>query len=151
MSKKTLTKRQSAVIEQLFNGELSEQQVLEKYRVSRTLFSRWLGDELFVREFERRITSARLAGQALIARYSLVAAAKLVALTESQNPETARKACLDVISLPAKTDNNRQSPPADEEPADEALEQLPPALAELVNWLIGFRVSAVFVWGQIAA
>jgi len=130
MSKKTLTKRQSAVIEQLFNGELSEQQVLEKYRVSRTLFSRWLGDELFVREFERRITSARLAGQALIARYSLVAAAKLVALTESQNPETARKACLDVISLPAKTDNNRQSPPADEEPADEALEQLPPALAE---------------------
>ncbi len=129
MNKKTLTKRQLTVIEQLFNGELSEQQVLEKYRVSRNLYSKWLADELFVREFERRITSVRLAGQALIARYSLVAAAKLVALTESENQETARKACLDVISLPG-TPRNMQGPDSTQDARGDSAEQLSPQLAE---------------------
>ncbi|RKY23980.1 MAG: hypothetical protein DRP62_04830, partial [Planctomycetota bacterium] len=37
---------------------------------------------------------------ALIARYAPLAAAKLVQLTGSEKEETARKACLDIISLP---------------------------------------------------
>jgi hypothetical protein len=36
----------------------------------------------------------------LIAKYSLLAAAKLVQLIESEREETSRRACLDIISLP---------------------------------------------------
>ncbi len=129
MNKKTLSKRQFALIDELFNADLSEQQVLEKYQVSRNLFNKWLGDELFVGEYERRIASARLAGQALIARYSLIAAAKLLALTESENPETARKACLDVISLPASS-QSMQCPDGTQNDKQDHSEQLSPQLAQ---------------------
>ena len=38
----------------------------------------------------------------IVSRYAPVAAARLVELTESDKEETARKACLDVISMPTK-------------------------------------------------
>jgi hypothetical protein len=98
--RKRLSKRQLAVIDDLFAGELDEQAVLDKYRVNRNVYNKWLTDEVFQAEFARRISGAHLAGEALIARYCLVAAAKLVQLTDSENQETARKACLDIISLP---------------------------------------------------
>jgi DNA-dependent RNA polymerase auxiliary subunit epsilon len=98
--RKHLSKKQLAVIDDLFAGELDEQAVLDKYGVSRNVYNKWLTDEKFQAEFVRRISGAHLASEALIARYSLVAAAKLVQLTDSENQETARKACLDIISLP---------------------------------------------------
>ncbi len=98
--RKHLSKRQLAVIDDLFADELDEQAVLDKHRVSRNVYNKWLTDEGFQAEFARRISGAHLASEALIARYCLVAAAKLVQLTESENQETARKACLDIISSP---------------------------------------------------
>jgi hypothetical protein len=81
-------------------GELDEQAVLDKHGVGRNIYNKWLTDETFQAKFARRIPGAHIAGEALIARYCLVAAAKLVQLTDSENQETARKACLDIISLP---------------------------------------------------
>jgi hypothetical protein len=97
---KQLTKRQLAVIEDLFSGELNEQGVLDKHKISRNIYNKWQTDESFAGEFARRIDGACRQGQLIIARYASLAAAKLVALTESENQETARKACLDIISLP---------------------------------------------------
>jgi len=94
------TAKQSAVLDALFEGVLGLDDVLRKHKVPRATFSRWLADERFVGEFERRIEWLSLQSRAIIARYSALAAAKLVQLTESQSQETARKACLDVISLP---------------------------------------------------
>jgi len=95
-----LTKRQLAVIEDLFAGELDEQAVLDKHKVSRNLYNRWLKDADFAGEFDQRIEGAFRQSAALIARYAPLAAAKLVQLTESDKEETARKACLDIISMP---------------------------------------------------
>ena len=100
--RKRLSKRQLAVIDDLFAGELDEQAVLDKHGVSGNVYNKWLTDEVFQAEFARRISGARLASEALIARYCLVAAAKLVQLTDSENQETARKACLDIINLPLR-------------------------------------------------
>ena len=72
----------------------------------------------------------------LIARYSLVAAAKLVQLTESEKEETARKACLDIIELPhqdttkdqsGKTDGEKEKLP---ELSDEKASRILAVLAE---------------------
>ena len=104
VKRKKLSKKQFAVIDDLFSGELDEQAVLEKYKVSRNVYNGWLADGLFSSEFDRRITSAHRQCDALIAKYAPLAAAKLVQLTESEKAETARRACLDIISLQALLD-----------------------------------------------
>jgi len=97
--KKGLTKRQLAVIDDLFAGELDEQAVLDKHKISRNLYNKWLADEHFAEQFNERIARAYRQSEFIIARYAPLAAAKLVALTESDKEETARKACLDIISM----------------------------------------------------
>ena len=94
-----LTKRQLAVIDQLFKGEFDEQAILDKYKVSHNLYQKWLADKNFADEIDYRIESYFRQSSILIARYAPLAAAKLVQLTDSENPETARKACLDIISM----------------------------------------------------
>jgi len=98
--RKQLTKRQLAVIEDLFSGELDEQAVLDKHKVSRNVYNKWLAEASFTEQFDQRIAAAYCQSAALIARYAPLAAAKLVQLTESDKEETARKACLDIISVP---------------------------------------------------
>ncbi len=115
---KQLTKRQLAVIEDLFGGELDEQAILDKYKLSRELYNKWRNDNSFTEQFERRIADAYRQSTVLIARYAPVAAAKLIQLTESDKPETARKACLDIISMPILTANKKTQPSDKHQPAD---------------------------------
>jgi hypothetical protein len=98
--RKYLRSNQTAVLDDLFSGEFDEQAVLDKHKVTRNTYNKWLADKRFAEEFSRRIACAYRQSEALIARYSAVAAAKLVQLIESDKPETARRACLDIISLP---------------------------------------------------
>lgn len=100
-NRKQLTKRQLAVIEDLFSdfSMADEQAVLDKHKVSRNLYNKWLVDASFIEQFDQRIAAAHRHSAALIARYAPLAAAKLVQLTDSDKEETARKACLDIISL----------------------------------------------------
>ncbi len=100
---KKLKKKQLAVLDEIFLGELDEQAVLDKYNVSRNQYYKWLTDDCFAEQFDRRIAASYRQSAALIARYATLAAAKLVQLTESENQETARKACLDIISMQGKT------------------------------------------------
>ncbi|MFA5554737.1 MAG: hypothetical protein WCZ89_01465 [Phycisphaerae bacterium] len=109
MNEKILTKKQSAVIDELFKGELSEEQICEKYAVAPAKYRKWLSDEIFIKEFSRRIEWLNLQSQALIARYSSLAAAKLVELIDSEKDETRRKACLDVLSLGKENDKKNQN------------------------------------------
>ncbi len=119
------TKRQCAVIEDLFAGGLDEQQILAKHKIDKHLYDKWLADKKFVGEFEHRLESARRQSELIIARYAAFAAAKLVQLTESENQETARKACLDIINyLRPNTE-----PKPDEQPEAEQASELPPELA----------------------
>ncbi len=132
---KGLSKRQVAVIEALFSCEMDEQAILDKYRVSRNVYKQWLGDEHFQLELIRRMKIARILGEMLIAKYSFTAAAKLVQLTESEKEETARRACLDIISLPnpytAKVEEyEKQLREQMEEIPDEMASRLLAALAE---------------------
>lgn len=95
---KKLSKKQLAVLDALFSSELDEQAVLAQYKVKRSEYYRWLTDELFAEQFDRRIAAAYRQSAVLLARYATLAAAKLVQLTESSSPETCRKACLDIIT-----------------------------------------------------
>ena len=122
--RKKLSKKQLAVMEDLFSGGLDEQAVLDKHKVSRNVYDRWLTDGLFVSEFDRRIMSAHRQSAALIARYAPLAAAKLVQLTESEKEETARKACLDIISLQALLDKRIVQPGESQTDEAQPLQQM---------------------------
>ena len=93
-----LRKKQLAVIDELFLGELDEGAILDKHKVSRVVYNKWQKDERFIEEFDRRIISAHRQSEVLIARYATLAAAKLIRLIESDKEEVARRACLDIIS-----------------------------------------------------
>lgn len=96
---KKLSKRQLAVLEDLFTGELEEQAVLDKHAVPHSLYEKWLADERFTDQLERRIAHAYRQSRTILARSASRAARKLVELTDGEKEETARKACLDIISL----------------------------------------------------
>jgi len=126
MSKQNkLSQRQLDVIEDLFAGELDEQAVLEKHRVNPRLYKKWQADDAFIEQFERRIAAAYRQSAAMIARYAPAAAAKLVQLTQCDKEETARKACLDIISMQTPL-----SAPPRPKAADPDAHEQPPTLSD---------------------
>lgn len=101
-----LSKKQLAVIEDLFAGELDEASVLDRHKISRNRYNKWLAEERFIAAFAERIGRPYRQSQLIIARYAPLAAAKLVQLTESDSAETARKACLDIIGFSGQGSGN---------------------------------------------
>jgi hypothetical protein len=120
-----LTKKQMTVIEDLFEGGLDEAGVLAKHKVSTRLYRAWLGDEFFADEIRFRIESARRTGELIIARYTPVAAAKLVGLIDSDKDETVRRACLDILEAGRQQDTAT----SDSAPSNEHQPDLPPDVA----------------------
>src|SRR4030042_1203504 len=124
---KYLSRKQLAVLDDLFNSDLDEQGVLDKHGVRRSTYENWLANELFAERFNRYVDNVRRRSELLIAKYGCLAAAKLVELTASEKAETARKACLDIISQPrmkpeaAEKDNNKQAEPLSEAKASKIL------------------------------
>ena len=102
MSTHSLAKKQFQVLEDLFTGQMNEQEVLKKHKVSRYIYTKWLNDKNFIEYFYQRMKGFSMQSSLIVSRYAPVAAARLVELTESDKDETARKACLDVISIPDK-------------------------------------------------
>ena len=125
---KRLSKKQLSVIGDLFTGQLDEQAILDKHKVSRAVFVKWQMERRFVEEFNRRIAALNRQGELIIARYAPLAAAKLVGLTESQSQETARKACIDIIEFP-KQAVKKADEPADKNDKGAAPKELSPETA----------------------
>ncbi len=98
--RKYLSQRQLTVLDDLFNSDLEEQAVLDKHKIRRSTYDRWLEDKLFAERFKQYVNGLKRRSELLMAKYSCLAAAKLVELTASGKEETARKACLDIMSVP---------------------------------------------------
>ena len=97
---KYLNRIQLKVLDDLFNSEMDEQAVLEKHRVKRSTYERWLENEAFSERLVRHIKNMGQRSDILMAKYRCHATVKLVELTASDKPETSRRACLDIISAP---------------------------------------------------
>ena len=100
---KRLSSRRLTLVEDLSAGDLDEQQVLDRHDVGRQIYYRWLGDRQFVEEVNQRVAGAYRRRSSPIARNARWAAATLVRLANSETPETARKACLDIITMKPST------------------------------------------------
>ena len=127
--RKRLTQKQLTVLDDLFNSDLDEQVVLDKHKVRRSTYDRWLEDKLFAEQFKQYVNGLKRQGELLLAKYSCLAAAKLVQLTESKNQETARKACLDIMSVPKVVDKETQASTEPQSNPEKQAQQLPPQTA----------------------
>jgi hypothetical protein len=97
---KMLSKKQIEVIDELYDGNNNEMEVIKKFGISRNIYRKWLNDKNFTDELAFRFDSARRQSEMIIAKYAPAAAVKLVELAESEKDETARKACLNIMEHP---------------------------------------------------
>ena len=94
-----LCARQLAVIDDLFKDKIEESEILKNHKLNSKLLEKWLADESFLDHLNRRIVWEYRLGEILLARSVRKAVSNLMKLTESNQPETARKACLDIITM----------------------------------------------------
>jgi NACalpha-BTF3-like transcription factor len=98
-SKRTIQGRQLDFVNALFTEDEDLNGIMQKYKTSKEEIARWLKDSRFRKEIRLRIRWAYEQSEILVAKYTMIAAARLVSLTESENQETSRRACLDIINL----------------------------------------------------
>lgn len=127
--RKYLSQRQLAILDDLFNSDIDEQAVLDKHKVRRNTYDRWLEDKLFAERFKQYVNGLKRRSELLMAKYSCLAAAKLVELTASDNAETARKACLDIISQPKNAADRVEQSDQAKKDSSQQVEQLSDATA----------------------
>ena len=123
-----LGNKQRAVINDMFKNGLTEPETLEKHNIRPCRYRKWLEKGLFSQEINDRFEAAVRQSNIVMARWLPLTAERLAQLTISEKDETARKACLDVISLHTpeseqKTTQNAQTVQAKE------IKPLPPEIA----------------------
>lgn len=134
---KALSARQFALIEDLFEGK-QEQIILEKHNLSRKLYNKWLADKAFNDQLDWRVAWEYRRSEFMLARKAREAVSNLIKLTDCQTTETARKACLDIITMranrltgaPATPGDNPTPPPESPNLSPETAGKLLAALVE---------------------
>jgi hypothetical protein len=118
---KYLTKKQKEAIEDLFTLDIEMQDVLQKHKIKPRTFCRWLEQPNFFTEYRKRLKLSERQKELVFARCAHSVTASLVNLTQAPKEETARKACMHVISHPdRKSINNTDTlPPPPEDPSSE--------------------------------
>jgi len=100
MRARCITKKQLAVLDDIFKRELKEGEVLEKRKVRRKTYNRWKRGGYFAAEYKMRMNAAKEESELILTLEAPAAAKKLVELMASDKQhETARKACLDIINF----------------------------------------------------
>ena len=98
---KPLSAKQLAVMEDLFVGRLEEPEIRENHNISRKLYEKWLADENFNSRLDQRKAWEYRRCEFMLARKTRQTVSMLVKLAELGKGETARKACIDIITMRA--------------------------------------------------
>ena len=125
-----LGKRQLAVITDIFENALTEADALAKNHVTKWLYKKWLDNPSFTAELDARFDDALRRSKFLIAHCLPLAVQRLVQLIMSEKDETARKACLDLISLKLSDAGLQNSKNPQQQKEDE--EELSPEMASKI-------------------
>jgi len=92
-----LTKRQKQVAQALFEGQLTLEEVMEKYRLRAKVLRRWMDKEEFqglIKQLEQiRHKQTELA----LSRYAPLAAVRLAELVGDEKSDVARRAAVDLL------------------------------------------------------
>ena len=94
-----LTQKQKKVALEIFEGQLTEGEIIEQNKLSPRLMKKWLNSEQFQAELQRLCEASIRETRLVIARFGPIAAMRLAAMLEpdEKKPDVARKAALDMI------------------------------------------------------
>lgn len=92
-----LSKKQKEVVREMYEQQLSEREVLERFGLSNKVFQRWLNSEEFTDELERLCANSARETRLILSRFGPVAAVRLVELMQSEKDDVARRASLELI------------------------------------------------------
>ena len=110
-----ITKLHRDVAEALYTQRATPEEIRSRFRIGARTLARWQAEPDFqavLKEIEAR---QRRRARWLFVTFAEIAAARLVKLTEADNLETARKACLDVLEkaeVTAETERPADAPEA---------------------------------------
>jgi hypothetical protein len=94
-----LSKKQLMALDEFFESGGDESSVLKKHNITMALWLKWNNSVPFVKEICRRIEMLKLQSDILISKYKPYAISQLLAQCKSENNETARKACVDLMGF----------------------------------------------------
>jgi hypothetical protein len=126
---KPLSARQFAVIDDLFKDEPKDTQILEKHNISRRLYDKWLADESFSDYLDRRKAWEHRHNEIILIKSERQAISNLMDLTKSQQAETARKACFDIITMGSSLSASSDTKPGKNPKPTPESPNLPPETA----------------------
>ena len=134
-----LSPKQSAVMKDLLEGKKTVLEVLKEHNVSKGKYNKWLKSGLFAEEFKFHLSSSRQHTQLMVAKHLPIVINELGKIAKSEkSPETIRKACLGIISIPGKLNflQPQGQPDNSDEEAYEPLE--PEKAAAVLRALVNF-------------
>ena len=91
-----LTKRQLAAAEALYEGRMSELEILERYGIRESRFRRWQASETFRAELERLSGESLRKMRYIVTSYGPMAALRLAELISAEKPDAARRSALEL-------------------------------------------------------
>jgi len=92
-----LTKRQKQVAQAVFEGQLSIEEVLEKYGLRAKVLRRWLDKEEFQGLIKQLEQIRRKQTELALSRYGPLAAVRLAELVGDEKSDVARRAAVDLL------------------------------------------------------
>jgi len=110
---------------EIFEGQLTEQQIIEKLKIDPKSLRPWLTSKHFQQELTRLCEQAMQETKLTLTRFAPSAAIKLVELVNSEKPDIVRRAALDLIEhgLKSEQQSDTTEPDTIEELADEQIKQ----------------------------
>lgn len=92
-------RRQLAAIDELIENGGDEELTCKKLKIKPYVWQRWLKDKIFHAEIHNRLAAMQRRNNIMQVSYKSFAMAKLLSLCSSENEETCRKACIDLLKL----------------------------------------------------
>lgn len=127
------TPKQLKIIKKWLNNEVDELELCKKYHISYRKWHKWTNSKFVKDEIKGRVEAAKKRSELLMAEYLPLATAKLIEQCNSENSETSRKACLQIITNCAQ-ENQIEEQEETTEPAveidDETASKILAVLAE---------------------
>ncbi|MFI4911039.1 MAG: hypothetical protein ACIAQZ_05175 [Sedimentisphaeraceae bacterium JB056] len=108
-----ISKKQRDFLDCIIDSRIEVEAAMEQLGISSDTICRWFSMEAFTQEITRRIDVITRRADMIISQNRLLAAKRLVKLTNCEKEETARKACLDILELTAagKVEENQGTMP----------------------------------------
>ena len=92
-----LTINQKQVARAVYEGRLSEDEIVEQFNLRPQRLSRWLQTEAFQQELHRLCETSIHETRCIISRFGPTAALQLASLLGSDKDDTVRRAALDLV------------------------------------------------------